>query len=443
MLLAASSPVCPMCSALSTGCISPLAIRFVSVWRTRRRNCFESASRPWSSFEAAEMGAITQNLSGSVRTSNWLWDFLREELAPYPGRVSLVVRMVTASTLAVIVGMTFRIPYTAFAALFALVLSRESIEATANAARTLVIGVALGAAYVIVGALFVLGNPMLRFLWVGGSLFLAFYTLSALSNYAVAARFAYLIVITIPLWDSPDSAEAKVESTLWAVGAITIGSVVTFVMELVFASFRRSDDLSEAIMERLIRVEELLKHYAEGDEVPAATRSKLTRLATVGTSRLRSILQRSGFAARHQQHMGALVALVGRLVDIAANLLQFTRCVPGNDRNRIRKDAQNIAEIRAILSNRASPRGVEPAVDGEAPAGLPLLAELETTLSLIHNVFANAESPDLYATAQSSVHQRAATLVRGTLSDPEHIKFALRGCLAAGLCYVTYNALFW
>jgi multidrug resistance protein MdtO len=106
---------------------------------------------------------------------------------------------------------------------------------------------------------------------VGGSLFLAFYTLSALSNYAVSARVAYLIVITIPLWDSHASAEAKLESTLWAVGAITIGSVITLVMELVFASFRRTDDLSEAIMERLIAVEELLEHYAEGDAVPAAS----------------------------------------------------------------------------------------------------------------------------------------------------------------------------
>jgi multidrug resistance protein MdtO len=78
------------------------------------------------------MGAIAQNLSGSTRISTWFWGFLKEELAPYPGRVSLVVRMVTASTLVVIIGMTFRIPYTAFAALFALVLSRESIEATAN-----------------------------------------------------------------------------------------------------------------------------------------------------------------------------------------------------------------------------------------------------------------------------------------------------------------------
>src|SRR5580698_1431239 len=105
------------------------------------------------------MGTIVRSLSDTSRRSSWLWEFLREELAPYPGRVSLVVRMVTSATLVVIIGMTFRIPYTAFAALFALVLSRESIEATANAARDLVVGVVLGAVYVIVGASFALGDP--------------------------------------------------------------------------------------------------------------------------------------------------------------------------------------------------------------------------------------------------------------------------------------------
>ena len=108
-------------------------------------------------------------------------------------------------------------------------------------------GSALGGVYVVVGAMAVLGNPMLRFLWVGVTLFLAFYGLSALSNYTVAARFAYLTVITIPLWDSRISPESKVESTLWAVGAITLGSVATLLMEIAFAGFRRTDQLSSAI----------------------------------------------------------------------------------------------------------------------------------------------------------------------------------------------------
>jgi len=47
-----------------------------------------------------------------------------------------------------------------------------------------------------------------------------------------------------------------------------------------------------------------------------------------------------------------------------------------------------------------------------------------------------APSPDLGA-------GRARTYVSGELLDPEHIKFALRGCLAATASYITFNALFW
>ena len=385
------------------------------------------------------MGSISQSLAGSTQRSSWLWEFLREELAPYPGRLSLVARMVTASTLVVIIGMTFRIPYIAYAALFALILSRESVAETAKAARDLVVGVMLGGAYVIVGAMLVLGNPMLRFLWVGATLFLAFYTLSALSNYTAAARFAYLIVITISLWDGSDSAESKVENTLWAVGAITLGSLVTLLMELVFAASKLTDDLTDGIVDRLVTVEKVLDDYAEGREVPATTSSALTRLATVGTSRLRRILQRSVDDPHRKQQMGALVALVGRLVDITANLSEFSGRVPDDHRDRIRNAARNINEIRVALTSREIPRRLG---RPDVPPSLPLLGEVEKTLSLIHDVFTSAYA-NTSLPSPSSNGGRPAVLVSGALANPDNVKFALTGSLAAGLCYVIYNALFW
>ena len=275
--------------------------------------------------------------------------------------------MVTASTLMMIISMTFRIPYGAYGAIFALTLSRESLESTANAARAMAIGLVLAGAYVVVGAMLVLGNAMLRFLWVGVTLFLIFYAMSALSNYAAAARFGYLIVITIPLWDSHISSEAKVENTLWAVGALTIASVITLLLEIVFAAFRRTDDLIAAVMERLLSVEELLAHYVDDRPVDADTRSGVAKLAIVGTSRLRRMLQRSNYEPQHEQQMGAVVALVGRLVDIAANLPQFTSSVSDDDRKRIRIVVQSIGEIRAGITRGTVPRLTGSLGEGETP----------------------------------------------------------------------------
>ena len=49
------------------------------------------------------------------------------------------------------------------------------------------------------------------------------------------------------------------ENTLWAVGVITLASIITLLVEIVFASFRKSDALIDGIAERLTCVEELLK----------------------------------------------------------------------------------------------------------------------------------------------------------------------------------------
>jgi multidrug resistance protein MdtO len=351
--------------------------------------------------------------------------------------------MVTASTLIMTICMTFRIPYGAYGAIFALILSRESLESTASAVRALALGFVLGGAYVVVGAMLVLGNAMLRFLWVGVTLFLVFYTLSALSHYTAAARFGYLTVITIPLWDRHIAVESKVESTLWAVGAITIASVITLLLEIVFAAFTRTDDLIEAITERLECVEELLAHHLDDRPVDEDTRSGVARLAIVGTSRLRRMLQRSNYKPQYEQQMGAVVALVGRLVDIAANLVQFTSRVSDGDRKRMRIVAQSVAEIRIGLTRGAVPRLTESPGENETPLDLPLLREIEKTVSLIPQVFTGFQSLSVYAPPPSDNRVRAMPLVRGALANVEHVKFGLRGCLAASLCYVTYNSLFW
>ena len=128
------------------------------------------------------MGAIAQSLPGSNGPFAWFWELLRDELTPYRGRAALVARMVTAATIVMIISMTFKVPYGAYGAIYALVLSRESLESTASAVRTMVIGYVLAGAYVVVGAMLVLGDPMLRFLWVVGTLFLVFYLMSALSS---------------------------------------------------------------------------------------------------------------------------------------------------------------------------------------------------------------------------------------------------------------------
>jgi multidrug resistance protein MdtO len=387
------------------------------------------------------VATIAQSLPASAGRFAWFWQFLKEEMVPYRGRGALVARMVTASTLIMILCMTFKIPEGAYAALYGLVLSRESLERTTSEARTMVIGMVLGGAYVVAGAMLVLGDPMLRFLWVVGTLFLIFYATSALSNYTAVARFGYLIVITIALWDSHLSAESKVESTLWAVGAITIGSIITLLLELIFAALRRADVLVEGITERLVAVEQTLAQYAGGG-IESTTQATVTRLALVGASRLRRRLERSNYDPAYKQHMGAIVALTTRLVDLAANLAQFSGSFAENERERIRRVAHSLAEMHAGLAHGTAAHMAEFLGEGGTPSGTPLLGEIEKTVSLLSSVFTDAHLPGVYGPPPSE-DRPPKMFITAKLFDPEHIRFGLRGCLAASLCYLIYNGVDW
>src|SRR5580700_7782361 len=193
------------------------------------------------------MASIAQAIPILNTRVAWFWEFLKEELAPYRGRAALVTRIVVASTLMMILSMTFRLPYGAYGAIFALTLSRENLEATASAVRMIVIGFLLAGAYIILGLMVALADPILRFVWITAGFFGGFWAMSALRNYAASSRFGYLVAITTTLWDRHVSPALKVENALWAIGVITLASTITLLMEIAFAAFKRSNDLIEGI----------------------------------------------------------------------------------------------------------------------------------------------------------------------------------------------------
>jgi multidrug resistance protein MdtO len=384
------------------------------------------------------MVTTAQNLPESSGPSVWFWEFLKEELAPYPGRAALVARMVICATLVMLLTMTFRIPYGMHGAVFTLIISRQSPQATMRAVRTIIITFAFSAVYIFIGALFSLDDPTLRLLWIIGTLVIAFCAISAMTDYVAATGFGILIAITISLWDMHIPAELKVENTLWAFAQTAMACAITLLVELVFSGFRRGDDLRRSIAERLASVGELLDFLAADQPVDNGTNKSLTRLALTGTSRLRQIVQVSAYSLDYREQMEAVVTLVGRLVDIAANLAYFRIQSSDNARKRLGTLSQHIANLRAdLLSARIPPR-----IEFSDSAEVPLLREMEKTVALIPDVFAKANNFSANPTPQSD-DSPVRLFARDALSNSDHIKFGLKGCLAASLCYIIYTSLAW
>ncbi len=120
------------------------------------------------------MVTIAQSLPQSSGPLTWVREFLKQELAPYPGRAAIVARMTIAATLVMIVCMTFRVPYAFQGAIYVLMISRQTSRATVESAATILLVTAIGAAYLLVSMWFLIDLPLLHFLWVIGSFFLVF-----------------------------------------------------------------------------------------------------------------------------------------------------------------------------------------------------------------------------------------------------------------------------
>jgi multidrug resistance protein MdtO len=76
-----------------------------------------------------------------------------------------------------------------------------------------------------------------------------------------------------------------------------------------------------------------------------------------------------------------------------------------------------------------------------------LLREMENTIALVPQAFAGSRSIAEYRgdkdQASSEEAPRSKLIAADAFSNPEHFRFALKGCLAVSACYVIYNSIDW
>jgi multidrug resistance protein MdtO len=385
--------------------------------------------------------AVAQTPPARFRTPDWLWAFLKEELTPYPGRGQTVARMVLAATLVMIICMTFRLPYAFQGAINALLISRENLRATLGSAGAMLAFTVIGAIYLIGSAWLVLGAPPLHFFWVIGSFFIAFFVLGTAVNYGAVVAFVIMIAVGVPLLDRHVSAETNVEDTLRLLLASSLGAIVPAVLEWVFARFRPGNETVRAAADRLTAVERVLQGYADDGPTAAAVKT-IVGLSMRGTSTLRRVLRRSGYSPQYRAQMSGVVALVARLVDITANFTQLGFKLAEADRSQLRSLAVAVEAIRTDLTNGRTPGPPRLDADGPPLHVAPLVHEMKTIVGLIPQAFADAGSMEAYVPVTDE-EPRTGHFAADALTNPDHVKFALKGCLAATICYFIYNAIDW
>jgi hypothetical protein len=173
--------------------------------------------------------------------------FLREELQLYPGRTATIARMVVACTVTTIIVMTFRSPYAFLGVFNAFVISRQKPEWLLKNGLAAILATVAAVPYVAAGVSLFYDYPVLHFVFLLASLYLAFYLKRALTNDSVTFGFGVTAIVAMTmLWDRPYPAEPHLASTLSLSLAVIVGTLVAMVTAWVALQLNPSSARMEA-----------------------------------------------------------------------------------------------------------------------------------------------------------------------------------------------------
>jgi multidrug resistance protein MdtO len=387
------------------------------------------------------MATLATSPVAAQSRSGWLWQFLRDELEPYPERVQLAGRMVLTATLVMLVCMAYRVPYAFEGPVLALFVSRESTRATINSVFSMALGLVGGTIFVIASAPLFTTDPILHFIWVGFALFVVFFALPTVNSYIGVLMFSVMITVGLPLWDRAVPAKVNVEDTLWLLWVCILGVGVALLVELAFARMAPGDNIIQPVCRRLDAVEAVLRCFAEGRPLDSNALRDIQRVAMLGTSLAHRNAQRSGMNLRYVARAGGVISLVGTLVDTTASLTELAVRPSDDERRRARELADSVSQLGIEFLARQTPAPIHFRDLGKDAPGLPLLRELEETVELIPQVF--AEPPAMHDEPQPGAPAAAPLFAHDAFTNNYYLQFGVKGTLAAMLCYVFYTTVNW
>ena len=371
-----------------------------------------------------------------------LLHFLRTELAPFPGRAIATVRVVVASVVVLVLCMALQIPEPHLAVW---IVSRVAMEESSQSLLTgivFIVALTIGIAIPLVLLTFSMDQAWLRFCLMAamaaGGLFLR-------QTFVIGALGFVIGLIGAVLLTAPDFIpipELVVRGGLWLWPVFALGIAAAVAANLLIAPTDPEKLLRGELAARLRATEDAIA----GILVGRPEHGEAARLARAGVARLLLLLKSAEVAhpslkARHEQQ-SALITLIDRLVTSAAALDLLPRTTPGADeRARLERVAESCVQVRQALDDGIAPERPRPAI-ARRPAGgpsavLPVIGELEYVVDLMQQ----ALSPEGVAGGGGSSEPRL--FVPDAFTNPNYVRYALKGALAVMICYTLQSAVDW
>jgi multidrug resistance protein MdtO len=382
-------------------------------------------------------------------------DFLRNELAPKPGRLSDVIRITALTLIVLVIEETFRLPLPAYAAYIVFFASLEDKASTAFIGVVLIIShtvaifTALGVYTLSIGE-FGIRLPMMTLLTFVGVFFSRVCTVPpAAFVLGFISTMALTMIDVIPSLAPLPTAEIVTQTVLWywLVGLMPLALVVAgnlLTGRDPAGLFRRS---LAARLDATGRV--LLVGHRPHPKLCA----RINELIRAGTTDLLRYLKMSGLlqkpSPRQSADDRALIARTHELVTLANEWAAIQPSGPSLRADAaacgtlLRSLARSINEGMTSQLQRPSLTLDQRSWQEDRPAAL-VLERLIDILTWLPELLAERADADLAAQEpQAAPPAKRQILIPDAFSNPDHQRFALKVTLCVISAYITYNLLDW
>ncbi len=369
-------------------------------------------------------------------------DFLRRELSPTPGRGSATFRLTLACVIATIPILTHRIPHALVVMVVMYLVTQEDTAATLLGSVLGVLGVTVGLGAALLAWMVALDIAWLRIACFVGFVFAGLWLKRVLVIGALGSALGLPAALVMVLPDvAPLPPESLVEFVLWLWLCVTLGLAVNLGVQLLLAQGDPLTLLQRELDTRLRLVEIALRELASSrDLAPAPPTMSLDAFATAGMSRPLALLKTASLtnarARRRHEALATAITLVDRLVTDASALRLLVSSTPSAPViESLVRVADACARTRQALEHQWS-QTEAPApsipVDLSAAALRPLV-DMERTLEQL-SVVTRIESTNP-TTKEPGPH----LLLPDATTNPEYVQFAVKGALAALICYFIFT----
>ena len=371
-------------------------------------------------------------------------EFLRRELAPTPGRWQITLRVTLSCLICTIPIMVFHLKDPVMVMIGMFMVTKEDISTTLLGTLVAILGAAVACGLLLLYYMCVLDLVWLRVLSVLLLIMLGLLLVRIGNPSVFGLAVANIIGFGLTIPDTVSNIEILNRTPFYYCWAWTLGLSINLGVQFLLNPQTSQSVLRRGLTTRLDAVEALLRRLATG--VPADPKhSSLAQFAVAGVVESLHQLKMAGvvesWLKKHQAEMRAQFIVVDRLVTASA-VLEAQGIPSANEavQQRLLNLADACARWRTAIKNHESleisgtPAGAGRISDQDA---LPSLAEMERAAELMLFTFPGRELPTELKPAPNQ--DKGGFLAPDAFTNPEYIRFAIKGALAGFICYLIFT----